>query len=656
MAIKTDAELTAQVAAALVVCGTGCITPPVHKAIEDNLISSKLNIKDGGLVVQALTGYTTELTITDNKHFTHKKYVDDAIASGVSGYLPLSAGASFPLTGDLFLDAVGIDMVATGGSDVLNLGVTNANVVNVGSTATTAISLTTVGDYGVFISPTGIDIGADQNIGIVSDSGDISLSATQDLLLTYGGAFSFAGPDGFTRNILGTLTGNHDYTLPDATLTFVGEDTAQTLTNKTLTSPVINLGSDADYDMYYRLSGNLTRLTKGAAPDGYVITLVAGVPAWAASAGGVPAAITVADEAADTTCFPAFFTAATGDLGPKTNANLTFNSNTGIMGLLSPNVTTSLTTPSTSFDLINTTATTVNFAGGASTALNMGHASGTNAFLGATTFSQKVTFTAATTELTELDLLDTTYKAALTVAAANSLRIGSGFTSLRIPTSILSSNGGSTAMTWTCSSFNVGASGGLNASNGFAGAGTGTLVHFDVTGSFTKVNVNAEYRGYQSSATINQTGTSVGDVSFFYVNPTITAFVSTNILSAYRSQIASGTNRYGLYMGGTATNYFAGAIQMADVDIILGTTTGTKIGTATSQKLSVWNATPIIQPASANQAALTNSTGGTYDGTLAAISGTGDDAGINNNFTDIYTLLNAMRTAMVDFGSMKGAA
>jgi hypothetical protein len=42
---------------------------------------------------------------------------------------------------------------------------------------------------------------------------------------------------------------------------------------------------------------------------------------------GVSAAlITVANEATDTTCFPVFVTAATGDLGPKSNANLQFNS------------------------------------------------------------------------------------------------------------------------------------------------------------------------------------------------------------------------------------------------------------------------------------------------------------------------------------------
>ena len=92
------------------------------------------------------------------------------------------------------------------------------------------------------------------------------------------------------------------------------------------------------------------------------------------------------------------------------------------------------------------------------------------------------------------------------------------------------------------------------------------------------------------------------------------------------------------------------------LDLVIDTTTGTKIGTATSQKIGLWNVTPIIQPASANQAALTNSTGGSADGTLAAVSGSGDDANINNNFTDIYTLITAMRTAMVDTGLMKGAA
>ena len=41
--------------------------------------------------------------------------------------------------------------------------------------------------------------------------------------------------------------------------------------------------------------------------------------------------ITVADESSDTTCFPLFTTAATGNLGPKSGSNLTFNSSSGLL-------------------------------------------------------------------------------------------------------------------------------------------------------------------------------------------------------------------------------------------------------------------------------------------------------------------------------------
>ena len=52
---------------------------------------------------------------------------------------------------------------------------------------------------------------------------------------------------------------------------------------------------------------------------------------WAAASGGTPTDITVADESSDTTCFPLFVTAATGDLGPKTGSNLAFNSSSGLL-------------------------------------------------------------------------------------------------------------------------------------------------------------------------------------------------------------------------------------------------------------------------------------------------------------------------------------
>ena len=50
---------------------------------------------------------------------------------------------------------------------------------------------------------------------------------------------------------------------------------------------------------------------------------------WQTVAATTPTDITVADESSDTSCNVAFFTAATGDLAPKTGTNLTFNSSTG---------------------------------------------------------------------------------------------------------------------------------------------------------------------------------------------------------------------------------------------------------------------------------------------------------------------------------------
>ncbi len=41
--------------------------------------------------------------------------------------------------------------------------------------------------------------------------------------------------------------------------------------------------------------------------------------------------VTVADESSDTTCFPLFVTAATGNLAPKSGSNITFNSSTGVL-------------------------------------------------------------------------------------------------------------------------------------------------------------------------------------------------------------------------------------------------------------------------------------------------------------------------------------
>jgi hypothetical protein len=53
----------------------------------------------------------------------------------------------------------------------------------------------------------------------------------------------------------------------------------------------------------------------------------------ATSFSGPSTQIAAANEATDTTCFPLFVTAATGNLAAKTNTTFTFNSNTGAVGI-----------------------------------------------------------------------------------------------------------------------------------------------------------------------------------------------------------------------------------------------------------------------------------------------------------------------------------
>ena len=90
------------------------------------------------------------------------------------------------------------------------------------------------------------------------------------------------------------------------------------------------------------------------ATGGFVGDLTGDVTGNADSA-TVGTTITVADESSDTTCFPLFATAATGNLGAKSGSNLTFNSNTGALSATSfagsGSGLTAGTTPITTLDI-----------------------------------------------------------------------------------------------------------------------------------------------------------------------------------------------------------------------------------------------------------------------------------------------------------------
>lgn len=81
-------------------------------------------------------------------------------------------------------------------------------------------------------------------------------------------------------------------------------------------------------------------------------------------------------------------------------------------------------------------------------------------------------------------------------------------------------------------------------------------------------------------------------------------------------------------------------------------------GGSISVQIGLFGVTPVIQPASANQASITDSTGGVaasslVDVTTAAVA---DPTKVNANFATINVLLLALRTALVNLGAIKGSA
>lgn len=102
---------------------------------------------------------------------------------------------------------------------------------------------------------------------------------------------------------------------------------------------------------------------------------------------------------------------------------------------------------------------------------------------------------------------------------------------------------------------------------------------------------------------------------------------------------------------------FGGNITLDDAANIIGNaTTGHQIMTATSQKLGLWGATPVIQQASADQAAITDSTTGTPAASCVDVGVVFSQSAINSNFATILRLLNRLRLDAVTIGSIKGAA
>ena len=83
---------------------------------------------------------------------------------------------------------------------------------------------------------------------------------------------------------------------------------------------------------------------------------------------------------------------------------------------------------------------------------------------------------------------------------------------------------------------------------------------------------------------------------------------------------------------------------------------GLQVGNAVTDKVGLFGVTPVVQPAGANQIAITDNSGGTGTDTLLAVEASYTQATLQDNFATLADKVNDIRQDLIDLGIIKGAA
>lgn len=167
---------------------------------------------------------------------------------------------------------------------------------------------------------------------------------------------------------------------------------------------------------------------------------------------------------------------------------------------------------------------------------------------------------------------------------------------------------------------------------------SGTYYQGDLVTFYSAVDTGAGI----SNTRVEKTNTASSAIGFVVKDSggtvtTVTVCLISRVLPKYMP-VASATNAAGMTMDDGA-------------NIAFNTTTGTKLGTATGQKLGFWNATPVIQQASANQG-IVNCTVGDALATNASVQNTGFGYATNTIADGVITNLNALRVDVLAINTL----
>ena len=255
-----------------------------------------------GLASEALVGLSTVGLLTATG--------DASNLTGLTGASAATYGDSTTVS-QITVDSDGritgiTDVAISGGSggalDKIQEGNTNAEVIDTGTDG--RFTINTNGVQRLIVDPIG-DVG----IGTTTPTSKLEINVGTAI-----SAFDVQGSAGQLFSVTNNLTTGSIFSVNDV-------------------SGIASIDVDADGTIQLAPYGTLEKIGIGITNPTSKLhivgdTLVTGV-VTATEFVGPATQVIVADESSDTTCFPVFTTAATGNQAPKTGANLAFNSSTG---------------------------------------------------------------------------------------------------------------------------------------------------------------------------------------------------------------------------------------------------------------------------------------------------------------------------------------